>query len=130
MKKLTIVAIALLGATSVALVAPQLRAQADAKTDAFMQIKLKRAQDVLRGLALEDFDNIAKNAQGLMLLSHESNWAVFQTVEYNRLSGEFRDSASRLRSAAKDKNLDGATLAYFEVTLNCVRCHKYTRTQR
>ena len=130
MKKLIVVAGALTVAVVAGLLVSQLAAQTENKTDAFMQIKLKRAQDVLAGLALEDYDSVAKNAQGLMLLSNESNWNVFQTVEYNRLSREFRDSTARLRKAAKEKNLDGATLAYFEVTLNCVRCHKYTRTQR
>jgi adenosyl cobinamide kinase/adenosyl cobinamide phosphate guanylyltransferase len=97
-------------------------------TNAFMQVKLKRAQQVVEGLALERFDLIAKSAQSLLLMSNESNWNVFQTVEYNRLSREFQDSAARLRKAADEKNLDGATLAYFEVTLNCVRCHRYTRS--
>lgn len=130
MRKLVIVAVALAVSVASSLVVTHLAAQTESKTDAFMQVKLKRAQDVLEGLALEEFDSIAQNAQGLMLLSNESNWNVFQTVEYNRLSREFRESASRLRKAAKEENLDGATLAYFEVTLNCVRCHKYTRAQR
>jgi hypothetical protein len=28
---------------------------------------------------------------------------------------------------AKDKNIDGATLAYLRLTMNCVNCHKYVR---
>jgi hypothetical protein len=43
------------------------------------------------------------------------------------MSSEFRGSAQRLRDHAKEKNVDAATLSYFEVTLNCVRCHKYVR---
>lgn len=122
MKRIAALSLLLLVAAAISL-AP---AQQD-DTDAFMQVKLKRAQQVIEGLAMEDHALIAKSAQGLLLMSNESNWNVFQTVEYNRLSQEFRDSAARLRKAAQDKNLDGATLAYFEVTLNCVRCHKYTR---
>ena len=60
-------------------------------------------------------------------LSMESGWNVQTTPAYLKLSSEFRDSAERLRKAAEKKNIDGSTLAYFEVTLNCVRCHKYIR---
>ncbi len=31
---------------------------------------------------------------------------------------------------AKDKNLDGVTLAYMDLTMSCVRCHQYVRDTR
>ncbi len=99
--------------------------QLDAKK--FMRKKLVSTSKIVEGLAIEDYSKISQGAQDLMLLSHESEWNVFQTPAYVRLSGEFRTSAERLRDAAKTKNLDGATLAYFEMTLNCVRCHKLIR---
>lgn len=96
-------------------------------TAPFMQRKLDDAREILAGLATEDFQKIGKASQDMMLLSHEADWNVFQTPEYLRMSSEFRGSAERLRDVANERNLDGATLAYFEVTLNCVRCHKYVR---
>ena len=93
----------------------------------FMRAKLEHTKSIVEGLALEDFDAIGDHAQRLILLSNETNWRTFQTEEYLDLSEEFRGSADRLRTAAKERNLDGSTLAYFEVTLNCVRCHKYVR---
>ena len=93
----------------------------------FMIRKLDDSRDIVAGLATEDFDLIAKSAQDLMVLSHEADWKVITTPDYLRMSSEFRGSAQRLRETAKEKNIDGATLAYFEVTLNCVRCHKYVR---
>ena len=93
----------------------------------FMQRKLDDSREIVSGLAREDYNLISKSAQDLMLLSHESAWNVFQSDEYLRMSRSFRGSAERLRNTANQKNLDGATLAYFEVTLNCVRCHKYVR---
>ena len=48
----------------------------------FMRAKLKHSQEIVEGLALENFDQIAKNAQRLALLSHATNWQVFQTEEY------------------------------------------------
>ena len=99
-------------------------------TTPFMKRKLDSSRLIVEGLAIEDYERISKSAQDMMLLAREADWNVIQTEIYLDLSGEFRNSAGRLRDAANDKNLDGATLAYFEVTLNCVRCHKYIRKAR
>lgn len=93
----------------------------------FMQRKLDYTRTVVDGLATEDFQKIAKGAQDLMLLSHEADWKVVTTPEYLKMSQEFRETTERLRNQGQQKNLDGAALAYFEVTLNCIRCHKQLR---
>jgi hypothetical protein len=102
----------------------------DTKVGALMQEKLKHSQKVLEGIALNDFDIIAKNAQSLLALSEKAEWKVFPTPPYLMYSNEFQRAAEKLIKDAKDKNLDGATLAYMEMTLNCVRCHKYVRSVR
>jgi hypothetical protein len=95
----------------------------------FMMKKLDASRTIVGGLAMENFAQISEAAQDLMLLSQEAEWNVIQAREYFQLSSEFRASAARLRDSASDKNLDGSTLAFFEVTLNCVRCHKYVRSR-
>ena len=101
----------------------------DAVAD-FMRAKLGHSQHVLEGLALEDYDLIARGAQELALASQASSWQVLQTEEYARQSSEFRRSCDTLRGAAKARNLDGAALAWMEVTMKCVQCHKYVRDQK
>jgi hypothetical protein len=96
----------------------------------FMRAKLVHSQKVVEGLALENYDLIAKHAQELSLLSQAANWQVLQTPQYLEHSTDFRRSSDALRDAARKKNLDGASLAYFEVTLNCVKCHRYVRSQK
>lgn len=96
----------------------------------FMQLKLTHAQKVLEGLATEDFDAIAKHAQNLSLLSQESNWKVLQTAEYLEHSVDFRKTADAMGAAAKKENLDGAALAYVDMTMKCLNCHKYVRGVR
>ena len=93
----------------------------------FMQAKVNHSKAIVEALAMENFDSIVQNAQNLMHLTNESVWNAIQTPEYVAMSGEFKSAAERLREAAHSKNIDGATLAFFEVTLNCVRCHKYVR---
>ena len=103
------------------------RAQEANKVGDFMRAKLLHSQKVLDGLVREDFDMIAKHAQEMSLLSQASTWQVLQTPEYRERSTEFRRSVDALTEAAKKKNLDGAALAYVEVTMKCVTCHKYVR---
>lgn len=72
----------------------------------FMEAKLEHAQKVLQGLALEDYDLVAKHAQEMSLLSQAASWQVLQTAEYRQQSSEFRRTADAVRDAAKEKNLD------------------------
>jgi cytochrome c556 len=104
--------------------------QPEKTTRDFMRAKLKHSQEILEGLAVENYPQIAKNAQELALLSHATNWDVFQTELYVAHSREFRRAALELRDQAKKSNLEGAALAYLEVTMKCVNCHKYVRQIR
>ena len=97
------------------------------KVETFMRAKLEHSQKILEGLATEDYESISKNAQDLSLLSLAASWQVLQTEDYQQHSREFRRAADALKDAAKKKNLDGAALAYVDVTLKCVNCHKYVR---
>lgn len=112
-----------------------LRGQAvpEAKTDDvgyFMRAKLGHSQHVLEGLTLADFDLIARGAKELSLASQASSWEVLQTADYARQSSEFRRSCDLLHRAASEKNLDGAALAWMEVMMKCIQCHKYVRDER
>lgn len=103
------------------------RAQDKTPARAFMRAKLDHAQKILEGLTTEDFDSITKHARTLTLLSQETDWNVLQTAEYRRLSEDFRRYTTALSRSAEAKNLEGATLAYFNVTMNCIECHKHVR---
>lgn len=92
-----------------------------------MRRKLDHSQQVLRGLALQDFALIGSNAQRLVRLSRGGGWMVRQTPEYELFTMEFRRSAEELVRAAEAKNIDGATVAYTQLTFSCVSCHKYMR---
>lgn len=93
----------------------------------FMRAKLDHAQHVIEGLAMEDYQAIYRAAHDLALASQASAWEVLLTEEYSRQSADFRRSCEALRAAARDENLDAAALAWMEVTMKCVQCHKYVR---
>lgn len=95
-----------------------------------MKSKLEHSQKVLEGVALNEFDKISKHADELIFISKQTEWKVIKTPEYEVFSNEFRRAADDLVQKAKDKNLDGAALAYVDLTLSCVKCHKYVRESR
>lgn len=93
----------------------------------FMQRKLDHAKGVLEGLAMENFEQIAREAQALSLLSLESNWNVMTTEEYIQQSADFRRAVSVIIAAAHEKDVHRAALGYVNLTVRCVECHSYLR---
>lgn len=95
---------------------------------AFMRKKLEASQSILEGLVVEDFDMIALGARQLKTMSAAAEFMVIDDPLYAEYARDFRTSADKLSKAAKGKRLDGSTLAYVDLTMSCVECHKYVRT--
>ncbi len=95
--------------------------------ETIMQQKLEYAHNLFQALIVEDFDAMDRNSERLQRLSEASNWNVIRTHEYTRHSSEFRRTVDALKKAAQEKDLEAAALAYAEMTLKCVQCHKYVR---
>jgi hypothetical protein len=100
------------------------------KVQELMKRKLAQSQKVLEGIALQDFDKIAKHAEELEVISKQAEWKVLKTPLYVMYSNEFRGTAEELVKNAKKKNIDAAALSYVELTLTCVKCHKHVREKR
>lgn len=93
----------------------------------FMREKLALSQRVLEGLAVEDYELIIAKGTRLSAMSKEADWRVLENPEYDQQSLAFRRHVDSLVRAAKEKDLDAATLAYVRVTMSCVDCHKLVR---
>ena len=100
------------------------------KVQELMKRKLTQSQKVLEGIALNDFDMIAKHAEELQVISKQAEWKVLKTPLYVMYSNDFRGIAEELVKNAKKKNIDAAALPYVELTLTCVKCHKHVREKR
>jgi cytochrome c556 len=100
------------------------------KLETLMKKKLLQSEKVLGGIALQDFDKIEKHAGELVEISKEAEWKVMKTPLYQMYLNEFRQNADDLLAAAKKRNIDGAALAYVNMTLTCVKCHKHVREKR
>lgn len=94
-----------------------------------MRKKLAQTQRILEGLATEDYDLIAKNAKKLSKLTVLEKWVRANTLEYKSQLNMFQSANRELIRFADEKNLDGAALAYLQLTLTCVNCHKQIRAK-
>jgi hypothetical protein len=93
--------------------------------------KLQNAQKLLEGIALGKFDRIEKHANELVRISKTAEWLnAHKAPRYELFSSEFQRSAEEIAKKAKEKNMDGVTLAYFDLTKSCVRCHQHIRDVR
>lgn len=110
--------------------AARVNAAEPTRLSTFMRAKLDHSKKLLEALTTEDFETMAKEAQKINVLTLAETWEVLQTVEYQQQTREFRRTAEALAEAAQKKNLDGAALAYVELTMKCVNCHKYIKKHR
>jgi cytochrome c556 len=126
------------GIAALALVSVALRATAPAAPPAqesrrsqFMRQKLEYSKGLLEGLSLENYGLVETNARALRKLSEADMWDVMgmpNVEQYLGYTVEFRRICDDLNAKARARNIDGATLAYVQLTMNCVNCHKYARS--
>lgn len=125
--KMKLVAILLAGLLAGGLAVGLAQNKKSRATKEFMRDKLELAQGILEGLSVENYALIISRSQKLSAMSQQADWKVFENPDYEQQSIAFRRNVDALTKAAKNKNLDGATLAYVRVTMSCVECHKYVR---
>ena len=95
--------------------------------DKIMAKKLYHTHQLITALAVEDFALLANDARELKLIGEATLSKVSPDLDYVRYCGEFTELADELARRAKDHDLNGATLSYVRLTLNCVECHKHVR---
>jgi hypothetical protein len=97
---------------------------------AFMRKKLELSQLALEGIVNEDFALIKQSANALDKLGGQKEFEVFPLDEYTHFSAEYRRIARSMGKEADKKNIDGSAMAYVQLTMSCVECHKFSRKVR
>jgi hypothetical protein len=92
-----------------------------------MAKKLHHTQQLIAALAVEDFARLANDARELKLIGEATLLKVSPELDYVKYCGEFTAIADELARRAKDHDLNGSTLSYVRLTINCVECHKHVR---
>lgn len=93
----------------------------------FMEKKLTSSSQILRGLMTEDFELIRENAGNLLEMSKEERWRASNDMMYLQHSTQFQNAVKELVTAAEKQSIDGASLQWVNVTMNCMQCHKWVR---
>jgi hypothetical protein len=114
---------------SLLVLALPLRAQDEAakRSSLWMRQKLAASQAVPKGLSAGDLDEVSKNATAMLLVEYLEKWVRADTPGYRTQLELFAFANRELIRAAREKNLDGATLAYNGLVVSCVNCHKIVR---
>jgi len=119
-------AVAIVLATTAALVT----SQTTPTTRTLMKAKTGYAHRLLDAVVLEDFDVIQDQAFRLKAVAETADWYTAESAEFVRETESFIRAADRLFQAAKENNGDAAALAYMDVTLSCVHCHRHLRSSQ
>jgi len=102
-------------------------AEEEEKMSFWMKKKLAYTEGILVGLTSEDYEAIGKNARSMNALGYFEKWVRAGSNEYRSQLKIFQNANERLIRMADEENLDGAALAYVQLTLSCVNCHKVVR---
>jgi len=93
----------------------------------FMEQKLNASSMILRGLMVDDMEMVENHADQLLKMSHEEKWRASNDMMYLQHSTQFRHAVDSLREKAGKKSIDGASLAWVNVTMSCIQCHQWVR---
>lgn len=97
------------------------------KASLWMRHKLVASQKILEGMTRADYEMIEKNAAAMQVMGHLEAWVRADRPEYKAQLHAFEHANGAIVFAAKDRNLDGVTIAYTQLTISCVQCHKLIR---
>ena len=93
----------------------------------FMKKKLEYSEHILAGLTSGDFDKVKENAKDMRALGTIELFFRIRSPGYRTQFLIFENANDELIAQAEKKNLEGVTLAFHQLTSNCVNCHKTLR---
>ena len=93
----------------------------------WMDQKLRLSKELLTGLATGDFQTIGKSAEVMRGLNRVEKFVRRGPQGYRDYLRQFNMANQALIDAAASENLEAATLAFNQMTVSCVNCHKHLR---
>lgn len=93
----------------------------------FMRQKLQASSLILEGLCTENLKMVSDGSGTLMKMSHEEQWRVSNDMMYRRYSEQFLHSVEELKREADELDMNGASTAWVDVTMKCLKCHEWVR---
>ena len=95
----------------------------DAPTSVWMKKKLVYSQEMLRLLAVGDMAKLQQVSQRMSLVSVFEGFARSDSRTYTNHLRTFQLANRELTRQGAHDNIEGATLAFHQMTTSCVQCH-------
>ena len=95
----------------------------------WMKRKLDLSQKIFAALTQGDFETIDQSARTMAKLNTIEKFIRGRNPEYRAQLEIFKFANEELIRQADKENIDGATLAFNQLTLSCVNCHKQIRAE-
>lgn len=93
----------------------------------WMKQKLSHSAAILEGLSRGDLDLVTKHAMALKALNKIEYFVRREPAAYRTQLHQFQFAIDEMARTSEEGNLDGATLAFTQMTISCVNCHKHLR---
>lgn len=93
----------------------------------FMRIKMQSSQFILEGLTTNDFTLVNKGIKQIKDMTKSEKWVAIDNKFYRELVDDFEAATEKLEAAAKTGNIDAAAMRYFQLSTQCIDCHKHIR---
>ena len=93
----------------------------------WMDVKLQESQKIFAALSEADFQAIVDSTQKMTALAELEGFVRNRTPGYGTQLRSFQFAVGEIQQQAKQKNIEGVTLGFQQLTLSCVNCHKQLR---
>jgi hypothetical protein len=94
----------------------------------WMEKKLEYSRSLLKHLAMADFEELRSDAEKLKLLNRVEGFVRRRNPDYRDHVRTFNRVTAEIVRQAEQENIEGATLAFNQLTVCCVECHKSLRS--
>ncbi len=109
---------------------PKIAKDKEQPASVWMERKLHLSQELLAGITAGDFDKMAASAQAMRRLNKVEAFVRSRTPGYRTQLEIFDESLAEIERQADKDNVEGAALAFTQLTISCVNCHKQLRAAK
>jgi hypothetical protein len=99
----------------------------DQPMSVWMEKKLEYSKGILEALTAGRYEDIEKHAEQMRVIGKIEGFVRGRTPSYKTHLQTFDLATRELKRQARTKNIEGATLAFHQLTTSCVTCHQSLR---
>jgi hypothetical protein len=99
----------------------------DQPMSVWMAKKLEYSKDILEALTAGRYEDIEKHAEQMRVIGKIEGFVRGRSSSYKTHLQTFDLATRELKRQARTKNIEGATLAFHQLTTSCVNCHQSLR---